>query len=47
MNTYKIVLNNIDRMVSSKSRVTKKEIRMYEEDVAAHFRTIKNYKLQK
>jgi len=35
-------LNNIDRVLSSRSKVSVTEKRLYEEDVAAHFKSLKS-----
>ena len=42
MTKYIKFLNTIDRVLSSRSKVSPAEMRMYEEDVAAHFATLKH-----
>ena len=47
MTKYRKFRNTIDRVLSSRSKVSPAEMQMYEEDVAAHFAEIKSSRSQK
>jgi len=47
MTKYRKFLNTIDRVVSSRSKVSSAEMRLYEEDVTTHFAEIKSSRSQK